>query len=115
MSLRRPFVCVGPSRKLVDVRADAGQFMQLPFLFRRFPQADAKAVLADVVRHAHAVQPRVEAEDVALLREHTHDDGGSANGLDAFHRLPCLCAFRGSKGQRPLPVVRLCARRIDET
>ena len=106
---------VGPSRKLIDIRSDACQFPQSPFLFRRFAQTDAKAGLTDILRHAHAVQPGVEAEDVALLREHAHDDGGGANELDALHRFPCLWVFRGSKGQRPLPAVRLYAQRIDET
>ena len=112
---RRPFTGVGPSRKLVDVRADAGQFPQPPFLFRRFPQTDAKTGLADVIRHAHAVQPGVEAEDVTLLRVHSHNNSGSADGLDALHRFPCLWAFRGSKGQRPLPAVQYDAERLYET
>ncbi len=101
--------------KLVDVRADAGQFLQSSLLFRRFPHADARAGLADVIRHAHAMQSGVEAENVALLRVHAHDHGGAAHGLDAPHRFPCLWAFQGSKGQRPLPAVRLYAQRIDET
>ena len=47
---------ISPSRKLVKVRTDTSQFTQPPFLFRRFPQADAKAGLSDVIRHVHAVQ-----------------------------------------------------------
>ena len=61
------------------------------------------------------MQRGIEAENVTLLREHAHDDGGVADGLDALHRFPCLWAFRGSKGQRPSPAVQYDAKRLYET
>ena len=62
--------------------------------------------LADVIRHAHAVQSRVEAEDVALLREHAHDDRGSANGLlTRFTAFPAFGLSGVQRGGAPCPAI----------
>ena len=98
------------------VHANAGKLAQPPFFFRRFPKADAKAGLADVFRHAHAVQPGIESEHVTLLRVKAHDNGGQAGGLHSPHAFSCLWDFlRGSKGRSHSPAVKYDAKRLYET
>lgn len=66
-----------------------------------FPQADAKTGLADMIRHAHVVQPGVETEAVALLRVNAQNEAALRTGLTRFTAFPAFGLSRVRRGSAP--------------
>jgi hypothetical protein len=82
--------------------------MQTPFFFRRFPQANAKAGLSDLIRNGHALKSGTEAEQISFLWMQPNLQTGGAGCL--FSHDFGLWHWRGSGGRSPLPASTHIAR-----